>query len=137
MTNEVDTPPDDRVAAVTELRQRAELLERQIADLQKQAEDRLIRSELKAEALRAGMVDLDGIKLIEAPHLRINERGELEGGATVMEELKKAKPWLFSLQGPSSSSPSTVPPAQPPRQKAAMEMTDAEYRVAKAALVKR
>ncbi len=137
MTNQTDTPPDEQTVVVTELRQRAEMLERQIMDLQKQAEGRLIRSELKAEALRAGMVDLDGIKLIETPELRINDRGELEGGAFLMQELKKAKPWLFSLPVPSSSSPSNAPPAQAPRQKAAMEMTDAEYRAAKAALVKR
>jgi hypothetical protein len=137
MTNDPDAPADDQAAAMMELRQRAELLERQLLDLHKQTEARLLHSELKADAIRAGMIDLDGIKLIDTNGLRINERGEVDGGSSLMNELKKSKPWLFSVSSPSSSSASHVPQAQVPRQKAVLEMTDAEYRAAKAALVKR
>ena len=52
-----------------------------------------------------------------------------------MAGLRRAKPWLFGRA--SSSGPASPPPAQPPRQKLATEMTDDEYRVARAALLKR
>ena len=38
-------------------------LERQLTELQRQTEGRLVRAELKAEAMRAGMIDLDGLRL--------------------------------------------------------------------------
>ena len=73
---------------------------------------RLVQAELKAEAIRAGMVDLDGVKLIEASTVKVNEAGELMDGAEVMRALRAAKPWLF---GGSSSSVARAPRAEPPR----------------------
>jgi hypothetical protein len=51
-----------------------------------------------------------------------------------MTQLRRVKPWLFG--GSSSSSPVNAPPAQPPRQKLATEMTDEEYRIARATILK-
>jgi hypothetical protein len=82
------------------------------------------------------MIDLDGLRLVDLPSLKLNERGEVEGAASVMQSLRKNKPWLFSTPAMSSSSPSSPPPALPPSQKLATEMTDAEYRVARAAILK-
>jgi hypothetical protein len=121
---------------MAELRSRADTLERQLTELQRQTEARLIRSELKAEAVRAGMIDLDGLRLIDVPALKLNERGEVEGGPALMQELRKNKPWLFGNVAASSSNPSSPPPALSPKQKLATEMTDAEYRLARAAITK-
>ena len=41
---------------------------------------RLLQAELRAEAIRAGMVDLDGVKLIEPAAVTVNEAGELVEG---------------------------------------------------------
>jgi hypothetical protein len=130
---ENETPSAEEVFA--ELRSRAETLERQLSAVQLETESRLIRAELKAEALRAGMIDLDGLKLLDLSATKLNERGEVEGATALMTRLKRDKPWLFG--GESSSSRSSPPPAQPPRQRTAMEMTDAEYRAARAELLKR
>jgi hypothetical protein len=132
VTTETDQPQDDRLA---ELRARADALERQLGQVQKEAESRLIRAELKAEAMRAGIVDLDGLKLLDHSAAKLNANGDVEGAGSMVAQLKRDKPWLFG--GSSSSSPATPPPAQPPRQKRAMEMTDAEYRAARADLLKR
>jgi hypothetical protein len=133
----VDVQADDPNAAVmAELRARADTLERQLTELQRHTEVRLVRAELKAEAVRAGMVDLDGLRLIDLPALKLNERGEVVGAATLMQELRKSKPWLFGATAQSSSSPSSPPPVSPSKQKLATEMTDAEYRVARAAILK-
>lgn len=118
-----------------QLRSRADQLERQLAAVRIEADSRVIRAELKAEALRAGIVDLDGLKLLDASAARINEHGDVEGVAQMLSQLRRAKPWLFA--GASSSSSASPPEAQLPRQKLATEMTDAEYRAARADLVKR
>jgi hypothetical protein len=139
MSNETEVPDGGATEALlVELRERADVLERQLAELQRQAEGRVLRSELKVEAVRAGMIDLDGLRLIDLPTLKLNESGEVEGAAKVMHELKKSKPWLFGgSAGASSSSTSAAPHVLPSRQKLATEMTDAEYRVARAAIVKK
>jgi len=127
---------DPNTAVMAELRARADTLERQLAELQRHTEGRLVRAELKAEAVRAGMVDLDGLRLIDLPTLKLNERGEVDGAAALMQDLRKSKPWLFGASPHSSSSPVSPPPALPAKQKLATDMTDAEYRLARAALLK-
>ena len=132
-----DTAPDAAPAAdgIAELRARAEALERQLGELQRETQSRLIHAELKAEATRAGIVDLDGLKLLDLSGLKLTPEGEVEGGAALIAGLKRAKPWLFAAA--SSSAAARPPVAQPPRQKLATEMTDQEYRAARAALLKR
>jgi hypothetical protein len=94
-----------------------------------------LRAELKAEAVRAGMVDLDGLKLIDLDGLKLGGYGKVEGAGMAMSRLKRTKPWLFAH--PSSSSPAVPPPSTPPRQKLATEMSEDEWRVARAELLKR
>lgn len=119
---------------VDELRTRAEHLERKLNDIQQQSDARLIRAEIKAEAIRAGIIDMDGLKLLDLSAVKLNEKGEIDDASGLMARFKKAKPWLFGT--PSSSSTLSAPLAQPPRQKHATEMTNAEYAVARAAVLK-
>jgi hypothetical protein len=126
---------NDDNAGDEDWRARAEAAERDLADAVNAAEQRLIRAELKAEALRAGMVDLDGIKLADTAQLSIDDKGEVPGAAALMQQLKRAKPWLFG--GVSTSSGAKAPPAQPPVQKLATEMGHDEWRSARADLLKR
>jgi hypothetical protein len=132
--SEDDTPAaldDDPVA---ELRKRAETLERRLAETEQDARARVVRAELKVEAVRAGIVDLDGLKLLDLKNVELTSEGELANAGELMAQLRRAKPWLFG--GTSSSSRTYPPPAQPPRQKLANEMTDEEYRAARAAILK-
>ncbi|HUB47018.1 MAG TPA: hypothetical protein VMB73_18710 [Acetobacteraceae bacterium] len=118
-----------------DLRVRAELLERKIDELHLQSNMRLIRAEMKIEAIRAGMVDLDGLKLLDLSEVKLNDEGEVPDAGERIARLKKAKPWLFGM--PSSSSPVTPPSARPLHQKHATEMTTTEYNAARAALLKK
>ena len=130
--NEMSPDPDDD--PIAELRARADALEHRLAETQKDARSRLVRAELKVEAVRAGMVDLDGLKLLDLGDVQLNADGEIGNAAHLMTLFRRAKPWLFGST--SSSSSANAPPAQPPRQKLATEMTDAEYRIARAAFLK-
>jgi hypothetical protein len=126
--------PDSEMDQTAVLKQRAEQLEREIVQIRQVADARVIKSELKTEAIRAGMVDLDGLKLIEISSLSLTEDGVVPEAAALMDQFKKAKPWLFGAG--SSSSPAAPPAAQPARTKLATEMTDAEYKAARAAILK-
>ena len=95
---------------------------------------RLLQAELKAEAIRAGMIDLDGVKLIDMAGVKTNDAGELVDGGKVMAALRVAKPWLF---GRSSSSAAVAPRAEPPQAKPAMKMSVDEWKAARAELLRR
>lgn len=96
---------------------------------------KLVQAELRTAAARAGMIDLDGVKLVDTASLAVNEAGELQGAPEVMVRLRQEKPWLFGRG--SSSSPAVAPRATPPRAKTAMDMSVDEWRVARAELLRR
>lgn len=120
--------------SAVELRAHAEALQRQLAEIEQEARARIMHAELKVEAVRAGIIDLDGLKLLDLKDARLAADGNPTNAAELVAQLRRAKPWLFA--SPSSSSPASVPPAQTPRQKLATEMSDAEYRAARAAILK-
>ena len=127
---------DTEVAAgpVAELRARCEHLERELAQVKQRAESGIVKAHLQAEATRAGMIDLDGLKMLDTSHVTVAEDGEVQGAAALMDRVRKEKPWLFGK--PSTSAPGGAPPSQPPRQKLATEMTDAEYQSARDAILR-
>jgi len=104
-------------------------------EFRRQTEQRIILAEMKVEAVRAGIVDLDGLRLLNLSELRLSDDGDVIGGKELITQLKHAKPWLFSI--PSSSSFAKAPPSKPIRQKLATEMTDDEYRIARANILSR
>jgi hypothetical protein len=116
--------PADRIAE----------LEARLAEFETQATQRLVQADLKTHAIRAGMIDLDGLKLLDSSKLKLDPKGEVENAATIMAELKRNKPYLFQPATTSSTSP--TPPTTQPTAKRATEMTHAEWQSARAALLK-
>lgn len=105
-----------------------------IKEAQTVADQRVIRAELKAAALKAGMVDLDGLKLADLSKVKLNDEGEVEGADELMEAMKKAKPYLFGEPSSSNGAKPPKPGNQTP--KLATEMTDEEYRKERAKLTR-
>lgn len=106
----------------------------EIALLQSEFQTRLIAANLRTEAVRAGMVDLDGLKLMDLSGIHLDDSDKIIEGARIMSDLKRAKPWLFGAA--STSSAAVAPASQPVRQKTAMDMTDEEYVTARNAVTK-
>lgn len=108
---------------------------RTVEEANKAASQRIARSELKAVAIKAGIVDLDGLKLIEQDALTLNDKGELEGADALIEKLKDEKPYLFGSA--ASTSTHAAPDPKPPTPKNAMDMSQEEWQAAKQQISKR
>jgi hypothetical protein len=102
MSDDVPKP----LLGIEELRARTDALEKQLRESNEAARASLVRAELKVEALRAGMVDLDGLKLFDSTALKVSDTGEVDGAAELMARMKREKPWLFTSA--SSSSPTAA-----------------------------
>ncbi|MCF3945295.1 hypothetical protein AiwAL_04735 [Acidiphilium sp. AL] len=114
---------------------RAEAAERALGQMRHESGEKLKRAELKIEAVRAGMIDLDGLKLIDLDQVELGEDGGVTDAASIMTRLKREKPWLFGAA--SSSSTAGVPRAEPSRTRHARELSEAEWRAARAELLRR
>jgi len=132
--SDIDRPIESNNDPIEELRAHAAALERRITETERESQARIVRAELKVEAVRAGIIDLDGLKLLGTERVTFTPDGEVANASDLVAQLKRAKPWLFGSV--SSSSQASPPPAQPPRPKLATEMNDDEYRIARAAFLK-
>lgn len=136
MTNEIErdeVAPDGAVR--DDWQSRAEAAEHALGQMQREHVEKLKRAELKIEAVRSGMVDLDGLKLVDFDKLVLAEDGSVPEAAAVMAKLKRDKPWLFGAA--SSSSTAAVPRAEPQRARHARELSEAEWRAARADMLRR
>lgn len=97
-------------------------------------EARLLQANLRTEAVRAGMIDLDGLRLIDPAAVKTDDFGNIVDGKVLMASLQRKKPWLFGSMSSSSTTP--TPASAPVRQKTALDMSDEEYAAARAALTK-
>jgi hypothetical protein len=80
------------------------------AELQKKFSERAIVSELKTEALKAGILNSDDVALADRSSLKVDENFTVTGAAEAIEALKKSKPYLFKA---SDGNPTTPPPGAP------------------------
>jgi hypothetical protein len=116
------------------LLEQVEQLQQELVRAEQLAKERVMHAELKTEAVRAGIVDLDGLKLLDATRAEFTSEGQLVNAGRLIAQLKHDKPWLFGTM--SSSSAVSPPPAQSPRQKLATDMTEQEYKEARATILK-
>lgn len=116
-----------------------------IAEMESKAREKMVAEALKAAAQRAGMIDLDGLRLLDTNHVTVDEAGNVVGADALMEDAKASKAWLFRAQGsasaqtppPATTSAPASPPAAPPsapKPKSAKDMTPEEFRAARKAI---
>lgn len=108
-------------------------LETAQVEADKKAEQRVMRAELKAEAVKLGMIDLDGLAFLDYSSVKFDEKGELTGGADALSKLKEAKPHLFGEVGKTTST-SKVPPKKDNEPVDARKLSPKEYAELKASM---
>ncbi|MHB8914404.1 MAG: phage scaffolding protein [Thiobacillus sp.] len=99
-------------------------------DVKANADQRVIRAELKAVAVAHGMIDMDGLKLADLSKVTLDEHGEVVGAEDLMKALKESKPYLFKA-GTTSSTQDTPKKKDDTKSKTAQDMTDAEWKAEK------
>jgi hypothetical protein len=97
-----------------------------VAEARRGTDARIIRAELKAAALAAGMIDIEGLKLLDTSGVKLDEEGDIVIPAALFADAKRAKPWLFGQA--STSSTAAAPKVEPPKTKNVREMDDKERR---------
>ena len=127
----------EEIQQETALRKRISELEEEAHAIRQSANMRVMDAELRAEAVRAGMIDLDGLKLLDLNKIELTDDGHVAGGTEVMVQLRIAKPWLFGASSQSSSSSAIAPTSRPAKVRSAVDMTDEEYRAARALIIRR
>jgi hypothetical protein len=96
-----------------------------IEEASKSAQLRIIKAELKAFAVKAGIVDLDGLAFIDMTKVKLSDAGEIEGADEAIDALRKAKPYLFTK---TTASTTKVPEKTSTESKKVTELPEAEYR---------
>ena len=110
--------------------------EGEISQMRTEYDSRLILARMQTEAVRAGIIDLDGLRLADLSAVTLRPDDKLVGAKEAMESLRRSKPWLFGA-ALSSSSSAAAPPSHSARPRSALEMTEEEYIAARAALINR
>ena len=98
-----------------------------------QANQRVVQAELKSHAIRAGIIDIDCLKLLDAASLQLDENGNLPDLAAALDALKRDKPWAFAKS--NSSHPILPPPPEPAKTRLAKDMSYQEWQKARDRLI--
>ena len=93
---------------------------------------RVADAELRAAGVKAGMHDLDALRMLSEEDR--DGAAEEGGAAKAVAKLRKEKPWLFTA---STSATARAPAAAAVAPANAMTMTREEWRTARAALLRK
>ena len=96
-----------------------------LTTIRAQSRDRLLRAELRSEAIRAGIVDLDGLKLADTSAITFSDDGAIDGAETVINSLRVSKPYLFAGSKDKATVGATTSPIARAPLPAAPELVDA------------
>lgn len=100
-----------------------------VAEAHTSATQRVIRAEMKAAAIKAGLVDLDALQMLDLSSVKLDENGEVTGADDVLAAAKKAKPYLFGDAKTSSTQQPPKPAEMKPKK--VSEMSEAEKAAAR------
>lgn len=106
-------------------------------EVETRARNRIVNAEVRTAAIEAGMVDLDGIKLLDLSKVKVSDDGDVDVASVkaLLTEMKEAKAYLFGPpRGTGNPNPTPVP--TPPGDKSVKELSKAEYDAAKRAAIR-
>jgi hypothetical protein len=100
-------------------------------------DEKILRAEVRALAIKEGIIDPKIIDRFPLDGVSMDKEGEIVGVEKFVKDLKKNSAYLFgspeqkSPEGTTTTTPAPTPSSNP-KSKSALEMTDEEYRKAKA-----
>ncbi len=116
---------------------RATAAEASAAQATEGARSRVMMADLRVAAREAGMLDMDGLKLLDTAQAKLGADGDVENAADLMTAMREAKPYLFgAAPKPGTVTGTTGAAALPPRAAPAAppdvrSMTPADYAAAR------
>jgi hypothetical protein len=136
---ETETATAALAAATKEHGEKLTAADKRAADAEVRVSETLKASALRIAAKDAGIVDLDGLKLLDTSKVTVGADGTVAIPAKFFDEAKAAKPYLFAVTGAKTGNTSNTGRTPPPATDGAnvLTMTDAEYAVARAAVTAR
>ena len=100
-----DATTKAREEADARIRKADEEANAKIDSVRKAAGERIVRAELAIAAVKAGMIDLDGLKLADLSKVTLEADGAVKGAEELVAQLKKEKLYLFtSAHGANGTS---------------------------------
>ena len=91
---------------------------------------------LKIAAKDAGMIDLDGLKILDTSAVKVDDAGNVTIPDAFFVDAKKAKSYLFAVTGADTGTTTTTAKTPTPKETGkvvdAMTMSNEEYAAAKA-----
>jgi hypothetical protein len=85
--------------------------EEMVANLSKSAQQKLVRAELKASAIKAGIIDADLLSLIDINSVKLSPEGDVLNAQEVLDNFRAAKPHLFGSATTTSTTEAPRPKA--------------------------
>ena len=113
-----------------------------VSTLQAESNERLIRSELQLRALQHGILDLDGLRLLDTRAISVGQDGNVLGAEEALASFRTSKPYLFN-QGSLVVRPLTTtarenaPPRAEPEPVDARQLSREQWQVERARLLAR
>lgn len=96
-------------------------------DILREVNKRYIRAELKAEALKAGLVDVDALKMFDTSSIEIDVNGDVVGVKELIEEMRELKPYAFSTTVKDTTTDKKTPDSTKVNSKSALDMSSDEF----------
>lgn len=110
-------------------------LEQKISEVSGTYKKELMLTKVQVEAVKAGIIDLDGVKLADFSKVSFDEENNLVGSNELIEDLKKNKPYLFKKTDKTTYEKD--PPASTSNTKTDVRgMSDPDYIKYKASILK-
>lgn len=114
------------------------LLEKRLSEMQEANKQRLIKTELRAHAMRAGVIDFDDVYTIlhrDLGKIEFDDDGEVTNAGDIITELKSRKPHLFAGVNTSSTERAPKTRMEQKQEKPALTMSDEEFERSLAQLI--
>ena len=90
--------------------------ERRANEAAEKAKSKSIDLDLKATARELGMVDLDGLKLLDRASLTVDDEGSVTNASDILNAFKESKPYFFgAAPKPGTVTGTTATRATPPK----------------------